>query len=315
MVGLSSHGIGGRAGFPEAALIFPVRHERPPAVIKTGPEDFLVREVGDAPAGSGKFWWVRVTKRAMTTPEMLARIADHYGIHKEEVGTAGYKDRWAITTQRLSLPARCAEGPGPSGFEGWEPLGFHPEPLKPGQLHGNEFAIVVREADLADLGERWKNQAEVGWANYYGIQRFGPTNNNWATGLEMLKNPPPKHKRKRWPHNFVINSVQSQLFNRFLEKRIREGKFEETEYGPIWGYKLSDPTPDELEVLREAGLTPESFRPFRAPGTRRMARLRLPELSLEDRTVRFVLPPGAYATVLLEHFFELPKDLSDSAGI
>ena len=275
----------------------------------------MVREVGDPPAGEGGYWWVNVTKRGMTTPEMIARIAEHYGVEKADITTAGYKDRWAVTTQRVSLPAKCVGLARPPGVSQWEPLGLHPEPLRPGQLRANRFEIVIREADLSDLPERWAAQAELGWANYYGIQRFGPTNNNWATGLEMLNNPPPKRKRKRWPHNFVINSVQAELFNRFLEKRIQRGRFQETTYGPIWGYKLADPTRDELEVLEEVGLTAESFRPFRAPGTRRMARLPLPDLTVDGQTVRFTLPPGAYATVLLEHFFELPRDLSDSTGM
>lgn len=274
----------------------------------------------------------------------MRSVARHFGIAPGAIGSAGYKDRLAVTRQRLSLPATVSDSP--PEFEGlleWRPVGLDSAALRPGNLRANRFQVLLggmSGEQLEWLHSAWKRQGPVGWANYYGIQRFGPHNENWQAGLGMLRNPPPKRERQRWPHNFVLNSVQSQLFNQFLQARIAAGRFlslrrgdwyasgqetlraqgsaaertkmlnfEITPLGPIWGYKLDEPTAEELAVLEPLGLNQQSFRPFRAPGTRRALRLPLPpfttELRPEGVELTFTLPPGSYATTLLEHFCQL----------
>ena len=81
--------------------------------------------------------------------------------------------------------------------------------------------------------------------------------------------------------------------------------------GPLPGYdqRLAGGAPGTLEreVLKEEGADPESFRAAHARmrGSRRPLRVPVREASLEVEgpgtvTVRFVLPPGAFATVLLD---------------
>lgn len=80
--------------------------------------------------------------------------------------------------------------------------------------------------------------------------------------------------------------------------------------GPLPGYDLrlasGRPGALEREVLAEEGVDPEAFRqgPARMRGSRRPLRVPVREASLEVEgpgtvLVRFVLPPGAFATVLL----------------
>lgn len=94
-------------------------------------------------------------------------------------------------------------------------------------------------------------------------------------------------------------------------ERSRAARLEVSPTGPLLGYdqRLATLAPGaiEREVLTAAGAEPEAFRAAHARmrGSRRPLRVPLKEASLEveeARTVvlRFVLPPGAFATVLLE---------------
>ena len=88
--------------------------------------------------------------------------------------------------------------------------------------------------------------------------------------------------------------------------------------GPIVGYDLpcasGRPGEVEREVFREEGVDPEAFRAehVRARGHRRPLRVPVREASLEVEDphtvlVRFVLPPGSFATVLLEALMAGPR--------
>ncbi len=146
---------------------------------------------------------------------------------------------------------------------------------------------------------------------------------------------------------FLLSAYQSHLFNRVLDVRLpsldrvhkgdlamkhpgrsvfrvedeeveqpRATRFEISPTGPIFGYKMMQPTgrPGELEaqVLAEEGLAPEDFRVgggIRAKGTRRALRFPLhdPELWYDDGLVlRFWLPRGCYATEVLAEITKTP---------
>lgn len=339
--------------------LFPLQfraEQRPPARLKSCPEDFRVseRHWSQPHPREGQLAVIEVTKRNLTTPSLLRGLADLLGLARGQLATAGFKDRLAITQQRLTLP-RTALPPGRPELEGllqWEVVGFQDLPLRPGQLRANHFEIVVEGQELGPwLESSWKRQQPVGFANYFGIQRFGPQDQNWQDGLQQLRHPPPRKLCRRWPHNYPLSSVQARLFNRFLDSRIRQGRFQQlqkgewcqpwpqgdafvatgekqerhrlgrfelTPLGPIWGYKLLQPGPDEIQLLAELGLTSESFRPFRAPGSRRPTRLPLPGLNCQAHPrglrLEFELPPGAYATVLLQHFFDLEGSQSEDGN-
>ena len=77
--------------------------------IRVQNEDFEVEEVPSyEPCGSGEHLYLWVEKRGMA-PEFFARsIAQRLGTHPGNVGTAGLKDRHAVTRQWVSVPATAS---------------------------------------------------------------------------------------------------------------------------------------------------------------------------------------------------------------
>src|SRR5262245_60474202 len=76
--------------------------------IKTQPEDFEVEEVpAYPPSGEGDFLYLWVEKREMGAEYFTRQIARRLDLPPGEVGTAGLKDRHAVTRQMVSVPASC----------------------------------------------------------------------------------------------------------------------------------------------------------------------------------------------------------------
>src|SRR5690242_3636784 len=79
------------------------------------PEDFQVDELPLFPhSGDGEHLYVQIKKRRWTTPDAIQRIARAAGVNPRDVGSAGMKDKYAVTTQWLSLPASAGSS------ESWE---------------------------------------------------------------------------------------------------------------------------------------------------------------------------------------------------
>src|SRR5436190_14176962 len=79
----------------------------------------------------------------------VRQIAKRLGVSAGEVGTAGLKDRHAVTRQWVSVPETAqARLPDLDG-DGIRLLDTrrHTNKLKPGHLRGNRFRILVRGAD------------------------------------------------------------------------------------------------------------------------------------------------------------------------
>lgn len=107
----------------------------------------------------------------------------------------------------------------------------------------------------------------------------------------------------------------------------RAARFEISPSGPVFGTRLllprGRPGAREREVLARLGIPPPER--FRAPrgvrlrGARRALRVRPEEASAEPVApdavrLRFTLPPGSYATVLVEALFGRPASPSPGAG-
>jgi tRNA pseudouridine13 synthase len=98
---------------------------------------------------------------------------------------------------------------------------------------------------------------------------------------------------------FLVDDDPSAV-RRFAERQI-------VYTGPIFGFKMrratEGPGAAEEDVLERFGLTLQSFKPRRAAGSRRAAIVYPHDLSIataaEGLRLRFTLPAGAYATVLL----------------
>lgn len=319
--------------------------------LKVEPEDFRVTEIPAYPAqGTGDHLFLYFEKRDLSTPEVITRVAQKLGLKPFEIGVAGRKDRRAITQQWVSIPPLQGKKPDPvkikAAFEeaGAQVLEMkaHPQKLKVGHLLANRFEIVARgvsEDALPKAQAIIERLKTFGVPNFFGTQRFGDKGKNVARGRELLEGKKRSHGRDL---RFDASAIQSDLFNRYLVKRMERGLYnkalkgdvmkkhdtgglftcEDAEAeqervtslkisptGPIFGAKMlaakDDAAALEAEILADASLTQEHFERAKAlmPGSRRITRLVLPtlEVSPVEGGLRFVfmLPKGAYATVLL----------------
>lgn len=200
--------------------------------IKQSPDYFIVEEIPvyDA-SGEGEHLFVNITKREMTTKYLEIALARLFNLTREKLGSAGLKDKNAITTQTISmlLPKANLE----EVKEKIESLGvkvnwmkYHNNKLKPGHLFGNKFTIVITDLENKEKAlEQAKKIAEEikqkGVPNYYGEQRFGMDGDNAEKALQILKGE--LKVRDKWLRNFLLSSYQSYLCNLYLAERVNLG--------------------------------------------------------------------------------------------
>jgi tRNA pseudouridine13 synthase len=204
--------------------------------IKQSPEDFEVEEVpAYEPAATGDHLYLWVEKRDMGAEYFVRQVARRLGLAPGDVGTAGLKDRRAVTRQWVSVPAAAEARLGDLDGDGIRVLRVsrHGNKLKPGHLRGNRFRILVRdvvtdaEARLGPLLDRLRRQ---GLPNYYGPQRFGRGGETVLQGLALLRGEPPPTVSGRRPNlrspflrRLALSAAQSALFNHYLGGRLADG--------------------------------------------------------------------------------------------
>lgn len=217
-------------------------------VIKKYPEDFCVNEIPlYAPAGTGEHLYLGITKTSISHEEMISRLAAAFQVPKRSIGTAGRKDKHAITTQVVSihLPENHDQLPDlQDGIEvQWSAK--HNNKLRLGHLIGNRFDIRIREVDpikVAILKESLQQIQTDGLPNAYGPQRFGNKQNNHLIGLAYLNEDWQEMQRllnhehrsndqspmeacqkiHRSKIIMYVQALQSHVFNQVLQTRIDE---------------------------------------------------------------------------------------------
>ncbi len=196
--------------------------------IRVVPEDFQVEEMPlYLPCGEGEHLYVKITKRLLSTPDLIRRISSVLGIKVQGIGSAGLKDARAVTTQMLSLHGVTAERVARIKIDeqvlSVEILGRHRNRLRPGHHAGNRFRLVIR--DLEDHAHRTVSLVlqmlqERGVPNYFGPQRQGRRGDNYQVGAELLTDEARRRKMSRAKRMWYLNSLQSHLFNQILARRI-----------------------------------------------------------------------------------------------
>ncbi|WP_137283712.1 tRNA pseudouridine(13) synthase TruD [Halorussus salinisoli] len=156
--------------------------------LRASPEDFRVREVerfeaepADADPGAYPHLVVRATLREWDTNDFAKRLSDALGISRERVSWAGTKDKYAVTTQLFTLrKVDQSDLADVSIYDAdVEVLGRAGRGLTFGDLAGNEFEIVVSEAEHPENAERVRDElldwagTPLGVPNFFGQQRFG----------------------------------------------------------------------------------------------------------------------------------------------
>jgi tRNA pseudouridine13 synthase len=202
--------------------------------IKTQPEDFEVEEIpAYQPSGTGDHLFLWIEKRGMGAEYFVRQVARRLDIPVREVGTAGLKDRHAVTRQMVSVPAQAEPRLNQLDGDGIRLLNVsrHGNKLKPGHLHGNRFRILARDV-CADAGERLPALVERlrrdGLANFYGAQRFGREGETVRLGMALLRQEPPPvdgktNSRNPFLRKLALSAAQSALFNHCLVCRMQDG--------------------------------------------------------------------------------------------
>ncbi len=204
---------------------------RPRATLKRSPEDFLVDELPlYSPSGSGEHLYVHFKKRGLDSLEAVGRLARRLGTTPRDAGTAGLKDRAAVTTQWASFPfplARAVPDPRSLSDDALEILSLarHPNKLRTGHLAGNRFTLTLRDLDPGSeehVAAAFRALGARGLPNAFGAQRFGRGGDNPARALAWLRgeSPPPRDPKLR---RLLVSALQASLFNEVLARRQAEG--------------------------------------------------------------------------------------------
>lgn len=206
--------------------------------IKTVPEDFEVEEIpAYQPCGQGEHLYLWIEKRDLAAEFFVRQVARRLEVPVSDVGTAGLKDRRAITRQWVSVPVRAESRLPQLEGNGIRLLAVsrHGNKLKPGHLQGNRFRVFLRDVQAAaerlpPILERLKQQ---GVPNFYGPQRFGRDGDTVRLGFAMLRGEPlPVAANGRSPNprnpflrKMALSAAQSALFNYYLAQRLTDGLF------------------------------------------------------------------------------------------
>jgi tRNA pseudouridine13 synthase len=224
------------------------------ATLKLLNEDFLVTELPlQLPSGEGEHIWLDIEKNGANTAFVAQQLAEAAGVQERDVGYAGLKDRYAITRQWFSiyLPSgKMGETPDLTQLQHPEfkvlSQSRHVKKLRPGDLQGNRFRIVLRDVtgDRDAIEDNLKAVASHGVPNYFGAQRFGHDGGNVEQGRAMLA----REIRVRNPKKkgIYLSAVRSFVFNEVLALRIQQGLWGKTlpgdvmdeagrPTGPLWG--------------------------------------------------------------------------------
>ena len=290
---------------------------KPHGSIKEAPEDFRVKEIlGRDLSGEGEHTYLLLEKWCVTTTEVQAILATHYGVPLIDVAYAGLKDRNAVTQQWFSvrLP-NTNDLPKHPNFNVLA-RNVHHKKLRHGDTRGNSFEVTIRSVDHVPT-----SLLAEPIPNYFGLQRFGRDFNNIPKAMAWIHDR--SIARNRFTKSLYISTLRAWLFNEVLSRRVRDNSWlgsldgevlrNGVATGPLWGRgQLSSQS--EVREVEESALA--RFDEIRnalewvgLKQDRRVLSISATEVSVEKESniciVKFTLPTGSYATIALNEYFEL----------
>jgi tRNA pseudouridine13 synthase len=270
--------------------------------IKVQLEDFEVDEIpAYEPAGSGEHLYLWIEKRDLGAEFFTRQISHRLGVRPGDIGSAGMKDRRAVTRQWVSVPGIVESHLSKLDGDGMRVLTVsrHANKLRPGHLRGNRFRVLIREPSEPNNAQPILDVIQRdGLANTYGTQRFGRDGETLRIGMDLLHKRP-TNRVNPFLRKLALSAAQSSLFNEYLARRMSDGLMrtvlagdvlakwpmggmfvstdtpvdqlrldarEVVPAGPMFGtktFKAADVAAErELAVLNSAELSPESFQGF-----------------------------------------------------
>ncbi len=163
--------------------------------VKLNLEDFYVEEVMKLKFDDkGRFTIIRVKKVDWDTMNFVRVLANALRISQRRIHYAGTKDKRAVTVQHFAISGLSEEKVERlrnlkiKDVE-IEVIGRSNKGIKLGDLIGNLFRVVVRDAEDGKRIERIKKELEKkGTPNFFGLQRFGSIRFiTHEVGLHILK--------------------------------------------------------------------------------------------------------------------------------
>lgn len=299
--------------------------------IKQKPEDFFVREISSVDfREKGRYTYFYMKKRNYTTLRAVQHIADALKVQSRKFGFAGTKDKNAVTGQFVSVENVSRERIEKIKLKDIEIeyAGKGDKPISLGDLKGNWFRIVVRDAG--------KEPRKAGrFKNLFGEQRF--SKNNAEVGKAIIKKDfkkavslikenkgdyedAVKNHLQENPNDFVgalkkipmkilklyVHAYQSLLWNRMAEKTDKEKL-------PLIGFGTA-PDKEASEVMQKEGIAPRDFIIKEIPELSSEGGMRGVFAEAEDfnfwkrdsKTIVLVfsLPKGSYATEFIRQVFQ-----------
>ena len=301
------------------------------ATLKSEPEDFVVEEVpAYEPQGEGEHLFLWVQKRDVSPEWLISQLARHFQVRRDEIGTAGLKDRRAVTRQWVSIPADAEALVETFASEEIQILQSvrHRNKLHTGHLRGNQFEITLRHVpdDALQRAEQIiAKLSETGVPNYFGQQRFGIDGETLELGRNLLRGTaspqdiPPK--RRKFLTRLALSAAQSSLFNQVLAERMTNGLLHTVQPGDVMQVSASgglfvveDPEREQERFDRgETVITgpifgPKMKSPTGDPLTREQAVLEQSGLTPDVFRTHKKLTPGARRPLLVR-----PENLTAAA--
>lgn len=217
------------------------REQRPSAIFKQIPADFVVNEILDwAFRGEGEHLFLQIEKTNANTVWVAKQLAKFYQVPPRDVGYSGLKDRYAVTTQYFSVRL---PGIKPGQYELPQNDEFHvishvlhDKKLKRGYHRYNDFCIRLRGVDdsVATINHVETTLSAIrqrGCPNLFDRQRFGHHEDNlkrlvqWINGEIAL--------RKRQDKNFVLSALRASVFNEQLATRVQSQTWDKIIEGDV----------------------------------------------------------------------------------
>src|SRR3989338_2029612 len=304
-------------------------------------EDFIVEEIlserfihsykrtgKGIEKSSGDYALFLLKKQNMNTMDVIKELEKKF---QRSIGFAGLKDKKAVTSQYVTIKIDKINNAAESclikerhaienismysdykNSDAWFKLNFvkfvHGQ-LSPGDLRGNKFTITLHDcSDIEKLPKIIKS-VRNGIPNFFGNQRFSEKNHIICrkiirTGKSVFAKDLTK---------FYIHAYQSFLFNNALKKYLKKQlKLLNSKELSVPGYNtvLGNKKFDRIltDILKAEKISLRNFKidklGIMCRGSMRMPMI-YPDISYEvrdnDIILRFTLPKGAYATVVLDH--------------
>ena len=169
----------------------------------------------------GEFKLVEVTKKGVSTIELLKHLSKVFKIKEAEIGYAGLKDKHATTIQYITLPKYVNINRYKNSFEiTLKEIGLVSNRLKIGELKSNSFEIILKNIDKSNYEKMVLALLKIekyGFANFFGYQRFSMLDKESNKGLKIALN---GKRVKRQESKIILAAYQSKLFNEWLNRRL-----------------------------------------------------------------------------------------------